>query len=97
MLSVIIVSLKILTRTFWNCLSNEKVLIMARGKQLSNSQKAPIVKLWIDGERNILSNLNIPFTLISSFIAKFKRCNTVENKKKEQVLQGRFLLDYLEN
>ena len=56
---------------------------MARGKELSNSQKALIVKLWKDGKsyRNISHNLNIPFTTISSFIAKFKRHNTVENKK----------------
>ncbi len=71
---------------------------MARCKELSNSQKALIVKLWKDGEsyRNISSNLNIPFTMISLFIARFKRSYTVENKK-EQVLQGRFLLDYQEN
>ena len=56
---------------------------MARGKELSNSQKALIVKLWKDGEsyRNISSNLNISFTTISSFIARFKRHNTVENEK----------------
>ena len=59
-------------------------MIMAEGKELSYSQKALIVKLWKDGEsyRNISSNLNIPFTAISSFIARFKRRNTVENKKK---------------
>ena len=84
MLSVTIVSLKILTGTFCNCLSYEKVLIMARGKELSNSQKALTVKLWKDGEsyRNISRNLNIPITTISSFIARFKRHNTVENKKR---------------
>ena len=84
MLSVTIVCLKILTRTFYNCLLYKKVLIMARGKELSNWQKALIVKLWKDGEsyRNISSNLNIPFTTISSFIARFKRHNTVENKKR---------------
>ena len=98
MLSVNVVSLKILTGTFCNCLSYEKVLTMARGKELGNSQKALIVKLWKDGEsyRNISGNLNIPFSTISSFIAQFKRRNTVENKK-EQVLQGRFFLDYPEN
>ncbi len=70
---------------------------MVRGKELSNSQKVLIVKLWKDGEsyRNISNNLNIPFTTISSFIARFKRRNTVESKK-EQMLQGRFLLDYQE-
>ena len=79
------ISLKILTRTFCNCLSYEKVLIMARGKELSNSQKALIIKLWKDGEsyRNISSNLNIPFTTISSFIARFKRRNTVENQENQ--------------
>ena len=84
MLSVTIVSLKILIGTFCYRLSYKKVLIMARGKELSNSQKALIVKLWKDGEiyRNIPSNLNIPFTTISSFIAMFKRYNTVENKKR---------------
>ena len=84
MLSVTRVSLKILTGTFYNCLSYEKVQIMARGKELSNSQKTLIVKLWKDGEsyRNMSSNLNIPFTMISSFIARFKRRNIVENKKR---------------
>ena len=65
---------------------------MARSKELRNSQKALIVKpleRW-------KSNLNIPFTMISSSIARFKRHNTVENKK-EQVFQGRFLLDYQKN
>ena len=57
---------------------------MARGKGLSNSQKALIVKLWKDEEsyRNILSNMNISFTMINSFIVRFKRHNTVENKKR---------------
>ena len=50
MLSVTIDSLKILTGTFCNRLSYEKVLIMASGKELSNSQKALIGKLWKDGE-----------------------------------------------
>ena len=82
MLLVTIVCLKILTGTFCNCLSYEKILIMARGKELSNSTKALIVKLWKDGEnyRNISSNLNIPFTTISSFIASFKRHKTDEKK-----------------
>ena len=62
---------------------------MASGKELSNSQKALIVKLWKDGEsyRNILSNLNITFTAISSFIARFKRRNTVKNKKRTSALR----------
>ena len=70
---------------------------MARGKELSNSEKALIVKLWKDGEsyRNISSNMNIPFTTISSFIARFKIRNTFEDKK-EQVLQGRFLREELQ-
>ena len=98
MLSVTIVSLQILSRTFGNCLSYENILTMARGKKLSNSQKALVIKPWKDGEsyKNISSDLNIPFIKISSFIARFKKHNTVENKK-EQVLQGRFLLDYKEN
>ena len=99
MLSVNIVSLKIRTGTFGNCSSYEEILIMARDKKkLSNSQKASIIKLWKDGasSRNISSNPNIPFTTISSFIVGFKRRDTVENKK-EQVLQGRFLLYYQEN
>ena len=89
MLSVPIVSLKILIGTFYNRLSYKKVLIMARGKESSNSQKALIVKLWKDGEsyRNISSNLNIPFTTISSFIVRFKRRNTVENKKRTGALR----------
>ena len=65
-------------------MSYKKVLIMVRSKELSNSQKTLVVKLWKDGEsyRNISNNLNISFTTISSFIAKFKRHNTVENKKR---------------
>ena len=99
MLSETIVSLKILNGTFCNCLSYEKLLIMARGKELSNSQKVLIVKLYKDGKsyRNISSNLNDPFTTISPFIVRFKKRNTIENKKKEQLLQRRFLLDYEEN
>ena len=56
---------------------------MVKGKELSNSQKALIVNLWKDGEsyRNISSNLNIPFTTISSFIARFNRRNIVEKKR----------------
>ena len=45
MLSVTIVSLKILIGNFCNCLSYENFLIMARYKELSYSQKALIVKL----------------------------------------------------
>ena len=57
---------------------------MVRDKELSNSQKSLIVKFWKDGEsyQNISSNLNIPFTMMSSFITMFKRHNTVENKKR---------------
>ena len=79
-----IVSFKILTGTFYNSLSYETVLNIARGKELSNSQKALIVKPWKDGEsyRNISSNLNIPLTTISSLFARFKCRNTVENKKR---------------
>ena len=57
---------------------------MASGKELSNSQKALIVKLWKEGEsnRNFSTNLNICFTLISSFIERFKKHNTAENKKR---------------
>ena len=86
MLSVTIVNLKILTRSLCNCLLYEKVIIMARGKELSNSQKAPIVNLSKNREsyRNISSNLNIPFTAISLFIARFKRRNTAENKNKKR-------------
>ena len=64
----------ILIGTFCNCLSYKKFLIMASCKELSNSLKALIVKLWKDREsyRNISSNLNISFTTISSFIARFK-------------------------
>ena len=60
---------------------------MVRGKELSNSHKTLIVKLWKDEESygNISSNLNIPFITISSFIARFKICNTVENKKRTDV------------
>ena len=57
---------------------------MARCKELSNSQKPLIVQLGKDREsyRNISSNLNIPFTTINSFIARFKRRNILENKKR---------------
>ena len=84
MLLVIIISLKILTGTFCNCFSSENVLIMARAEELSNSQKALIVKVWKDGEsyRNISSNLNIPFTMISSFIARFKNVTQLKKKKR---------------
>ena len=86
MLSVTIVCLKILTRTFRNYLSYEEVLITARGKELNNLQKPLIVKLWKDEERyrNISSNQNISFIMITSFIAMFKRCNTVEKKTKKK-------------
>ena len=83
MLSATIVSLKILTGTFCCCLSCGKVLIMARGKELNNLQKALIVKLWKVGKsyRNISCNMNIPFIMISSFIARFKRCNNWKQKR----------------
>ena len=57
---------------------------MARGKELSNSQKQLFVKLEKDREsyRNISSNLNIPSTALRSFITRFKRPNTVENKQR---------------
>ena len=85
-------SLKILTGTLCHGLSHGKVLIMARVKELSNSQKALFVKLWRDrgSNRNILSNLNIPFTTIYSFIARFKRRNTVDNKKKNRCSNNDF-------
>ena len=81
MLSVTIVSLKILTETFCNCSSYENVLIIAKGK--SQKKKTLIVKLQKDCEsyRNIPNNLNIPFTTISSFITMFKRRYTVEKKR----------------
>ena len=84
-------------------------LTMTRVKELSNSQKDLIVKLWKDGDsyRNISSNLNIPFPPISSFIARFKRrkqFKTKQNKTKQKkikikklVVQGSFLLDYQDN
>ena len=86
MLSETKVSFKFLTGTLYDCLSYEKVLIMARDKELSHSQKVVIVQLWKDREsyRNISSNLNIPFMTTSSFIARFKRRNTVENKQKKR-------------
>ena len=57
---------------------------MVRVKKLSNSQKALIVKLRKDGEsyRNFSSNLNIPFTTISSFIARLKKKKKKKKKKK---------------
>ena len=56
---------------------------MARGKELSNSQKALTVKLWKDEEsfRYISSNLNMSFTMISSFIARFKDITQLKKKK----------------
>ena len=84
---MMIISLKILTGTFCDCLSYEKLLIMARGKELNNSQKALIVNLWKDGEsyRNVSSNLNIPFTTISSFIARLKDVTQLKTKKDRKV------------
>ena len=91
MLSVIIVCVKIITGTFCYCLSYGNLLIMASGKELNNSQKALIVRLWKDGDsyRKISSNLNIALNTISSFIARFKRHNTGENKKRTAA-QGKF-------
>ena len=56
---------------------------MVSGKELSNSQKALIFKLWKDGEnyRKISSKLNISITMISSYTVRFKGRNIVENKK----------------
>ena len=97
---MLLLSLKILTRTFCNSLSYKKVLIMAIGKELNNSQKELIVKFWKDGGTywKISSNLNFPFTTLSSFIARLKCRNTVENNNnnnnnnnnKRQLLQGWF-------
>ena len=62
-----------------------KLFVLREGSDDGIHKKALIVKLWKDGEsyRNISSNLNIPFTTISSYIARFKRRNTVEKKKKK--------------
>ena len=92
MLSVSIVTLKILTGTFCNCLWYKKILIMVRRKKLSNSQKAQIVNLWKDGEsyRNISNNQNIPLSSTSLFIARSKRRNTVKNKKKNRLYKEDF-------
>lgn len=55
---------------------------MAKSKELTSSQKQLIVSLWKDGNsyRKIASNLNIPFTTVASFIARFKTRNSVENQ-----------------
>ncbi|KAF2362667.1 Transposase Tc1-like [Trinorchestia longiramus] len=57
---------------------------MARGKELTNSKKKRIVKLWKEGKsyRKMAENLVIPFTTISSFIAGHKRLKTVENQRR---------------
>ena len=80
MLSVTIVSLKFLTGTFYNCLSYEKVLIMAKVKNWVIKKKAPIVKLWKDGEsyRNISTNLDIPLTIPLSLKKKIKNSHVYE-------------------
>ena len=56
---------------------------MARGNELTKSQKELIVELWKDGERyrKMSDDLNILFTTISSFIAMYKKLKTVENKR----------------
>ncbi|WP_223199658.1 helix-turn-helix domain-containing protein, partial [Solihabitans fulvus] len=68
-------------------MSYKKVPIMAKGKELTSSQKQLIVSLWKDGNsyRKIASNLNIPFTTVSSFIARFKTLNSVENQGRSGV------------
>ena len=45
-----------------------------------------LFKFWKDGEsyRNISRNLDIIFTTVSSFIARFKRRSTVENKSNKK-------------
>ena len=57
---------------------------MLKGKELTISQKQQILSLWKDGNsyRTISSNLNIPFTTIASFIARFKTSNSVENPRR---------------
>ena len=57
---------------------------MVRGKELINLQKELIFKLWKEGKsyEKILDNLNILFITISSLIARYKKCETVENQRR---------------
>lgn len=57
---------------------------MAKGKELSNSEKELIIKHWKEGKsyRKIADILTMPFTTISSVIAKYKKVKTVENKSR---------------
>ena len=63
---------------------SDMVIIIARGKELTNSQKDQIVKLWNEGKsyRRISDNLYISFTTISSFISSYKKCQTVVNQRR---------------
>ena len=71
-------------RTFYRWYTCKMVIIIARGKELTNSQKDPIVKLWNEGKsyRRISDNLYISFTTISSFISSYKKCQTVVNQRR---------------
>ena len=57
---------------------------MARAKELTNSHKELLVKLWKEGKqyRKMSDSLNIPFTTISSFIARNKKLKTDENQRR---------------
>ena len=56
---------------------------MASGKELTNSQKEQIVKLWKEGKsyKKMSDNQNIPFPTISSFIARYKK-KAIENQRR---------------
>lgn len=57
---------------------------MAKGKELTLSQKQLIANLWKDGNsyRKISTSLGIPFTTVGSFISRFKTRNSVENQRR---------------
>ena len=63
---------------------SDMVIIIARGKELTNSQKDQIVKLWNEGKsyRRISDNLYISFTTISSFNARYKKWKTIVNQRR---------------
>lgn len=57
---------------------------MAKGKELTSSQKQLILSRWKEGEsyRKIASHLNVPFSTVASFIGRFKTRDSVENQRR---------------
>uniref|UniRef100_A0A0L8G4R0 Sleeping Beauty transposase HTH domain-containing protein n=1 Tax=Octopus bimaculoides TaxID=37653 RepID=A0A0L8G4R0_OCTBM len=55
---------------------------MAKSKELTNSVKNLIIEQWKAGKsyRKISKTVCIPFSTISSFIQRYKKSGTVENR-----------------